>query len=361
MSTMRAARYHGQRDIRVEEIPIPQPGPGECLVEIEWCGICGSDLHEYTAGPTAIPTAERPNPLTGGTLPVTLGHEFCGRIKAVGEGAKFQIGQPVMVDPHVGCRSCPSCTSGMDHVCHMLSFMGYSGGKLGGGLSEYVAVEESHLYPLPENVSMDFAAVIEPLVVGQHAAKAAGTKLEGQDILIVGGGPIGVAMISVLRAHRVGKIFLSEPTAKRWQHAKDVVERVIDPKNESVGDICRELTGGKGADVVFDCAGVQPGLESGMDAIKHGGTLVNVAVWEKPLQIQFWPFFLKEIKIMSSCCYNKQDFAEVMELMSKNEFKGYEQMVTSRIPLEEVVSKGFEELVNNRDDHIKILISPKIK
>ncbi|KAG9770297.1 hypothetical protein KCU88_g6631, partial [Aureobasidium melanogenum] len=184
---------------------------------------------------------------------------------------------------------------------------------------------------------MDFAAVIEPLVVGHHAAKAAGTKLEGQDILIVGGGPIGVAMISVLRAHRVGKIFLSEPTAKRWQHAKDVVERVIDPKNESVGDICRELTGGKGADVVFDCAGVQPGLESGMDAIKHGGTLVNVAVWEKP------------------------DFAEVMELMSKNEFKGYEQMVTSRIPLEEVVSKGFEELVNNRDDHIKILISPKIQ
>ncbi|EXJ85646.1 hypothetical protein A1O1_06012 [Capronia coronata CBS 617.96] len=361
MSTMRAARYHGRRDIRVEDIPIPQPGPGQCLVEVEWCGICGSDLHEYLAGPMTVPTVERPNQQTGDHLPVTLGHEFCGRIKAVGEGAKFQPGQAVMVDAHVGCSSCLACKSGLDHVCDKLTFIGYGGDKLGGGLSEFVAVDQSRLYAIPKNVSLDSAAVIEPLVVGHHAAKVAGTSLEGSDVLIVGGGPIGIAMICVLRAHRVSKILLSEPTAKRWQYAKDVVDRVIDPKTEKVGDICRELTGGKGVDVVFDCAGVQPGLDAGLDALKRGGTWVDLALWEKPLVVDFWPFFLKEIKILSSCCYNRQDFAEVMELMGKDEFKGYEQMVTSRISLEDVVAKGFDELINNKDDHIKILISPKLK
>lgn len=239
-------------------------------------------------GPMAVPTVERPHGITGGHLPVTLGHEFCGRIKAVGEGLekKFQPGQAVMIDTHVCCQSCLPCAAGKDHMCHKLGFIGYSGGNLGGGLSEFVAVEQSHLHLLPDNVDLDYAAVIEPLVVCHHAAKAPGINLEGLDILIVGGGPIGVAMISVLRAHRVGKIFLSEPTAKRWEHARGVVDRVIDPKTEKVGDICRELTAdGKGVDVVFDCAGVQPGLDAGVDALTHGGSVVNVAVWEKPVSL----------------------------------------------------------------------------
>ena len=139
------------------------------------------------------------------------------------------------------------------------------------------------MHLLPTNVSLDFAAPIEPLVVGHHAAKQAGIKLEGLDVLIVGGGPIGVAMISVLKAQRVKRIFVSEPTAKRWQHAKGMVDRLIDPKSEKVGDVCRQLTGGKGVDVVFDCAGVQAGLEAAFDAITHLGTFVNVAVWEKPV------------------------------------------------------------------------------
>jgi (R,R)-butanediol dehydrogenase/meso-butanediol dehydrogenase/diacetyl reductase len=214
-----------------------------------------------------------------------MGHEFCGRIKSVSSGSsKFKPGQAVMVDPHVGCRGCLSCTAGNDHVCRTLAFMGFSGGTLGGGLSEFVAVDEDHIYALPENVSLEYAAVIEPLVVGHHAAKMAAVDLTGADVLIVGGGPVGLAMVSVLRAHDVSKILLSEPTAKRWRHAKDAVDRVIDPKSEDVGTVCREATGNKGVDVVFDCAGVQPGLTAALDALKHTGTLVNVAMWEQPVR-----------------------------------------------------------------------------
>ncbi|KIX07220.1 chlorophyll synthesis pathway protein BchC [Rhinocladiella mackenziei CBS 650.93] len=358
---MRAARYYGRNDVRIEDVPIPEVAPGECLVEIEWCGICGTDLHEYVAGPLGIPTPERPHALTGGYIPITLGHEFCGRIKSAPEGSKLEVGQAVMADPHVVCRECLPCLSGNDHMCHKLAFLGCSGCRGGGGLSEFVAVEEGHLHPLPGNVSLESAAVIEPVAVGYHAAKAARVKLEGLDVLIVGGGPIGIAMISVLKAQRVKSILLSEPTAKRWEHAKDMVDRVIDPKTEDVGGVCRQLTGGKGVDVVFDCAGVQPGLEAGFDALARGGTFVNIAMWEKPLMIEFFTFFLKEIKIISSCCYNEEDFREVMKLIGQGHFKGYEKMVTSRISLEDLVPKGFEELVNNRDDQIKILISPKKK
>ncbi|KAK5193741.1 hypothetical protein LTR99_006030 [Exophiala xenobiotica] len=366
MSKMRAAQYYGRRDVRVEDVPIPEPGPGECLVEVEWCGICGSDLHEYVAGPVGIPTPERPHPLTGGQTPLTLGHEFCGRIKTIPPGSssssKWKVGQAVMVDPHVVCRSCLSCRSGNDQMCSTLAFVGISDSRRGGGLSEYVVVEEDHIHALPDNVGLEYAAVIEPLAVGHHAAKMANTDLRGLDVLIVGGGPVGVGMISVLRAHGVGTLLLSEPTAARWAHAKATVDRVIDPKTENVGDVCRSLTdGGKGVDVVFDCAGVQPGLDAGMDALRHGGTLVNVAIWEQSPAIPFWRFFLKELKFVSSACYNMADFKEVMELIGKGQFQGYEKMVTSRVALEDVVEKGFEELVNNRDDQIKILISPKLR
>ncbi|OAP58748.1 chlorophyll synthesis pathway protein BchC [Fonsecaea erecta] len=356
-SSMRAARFYGNRDIRVEDVPIPKAGPGECLVEVEWCGICGSDLHEYAAGPILMSPVD---PKTGEARPLIFGHEFCGTLKSVPEGSKLQVGQAVMVDPHCICRSCASCAAGDDHVCPKLGFLGGSSGR-GGGLSEYVAVEEVHCLPLPANVSLDDAAVIEPLVVCHHAAKAAGMDLQGRNVLILGGGPVGAALMAVLRAHRVGMIMLSEPTAKRKEQAKAIVDRVIDPRTESVGDVCRELTGGKGVDVVFDCAGVLPALEAGFDALKRTGTFVNIAVWEKPIQLPFLQFFFKEIKVLSSCCYNDQDFKEVMELMAKGAFPGYEKMVTSRISLEDAGPKGFEELVNHKDDQIKILISPKIR
>ena len=232
----------------------------------------------------AIPTPDRPHPLTGGHIPVTLGHEFCGRVKAAPSGSRLKKGQAVMVDPHISCQRCRSCATGKDHLCHQLAFLGISGAERGGGLSEFAAVDEHLLHPLPDNVSLEYAALIEPLAVAHHAVKAAGSRLEGLDVLIVGGGPIGYAIASVLKSQRVKTILMSEPTVKRREQAKDLVDQVIDPNTESVGDTCRELTGGKGLDVVFDCAGIQVGMEAAFDALVHGGSFINVAMWENPVR-----------------------------------------------------------------------------
>lgn len=216
-------------------------------------------------------------------LPVTIGHEFCGRVKSAPAGSSLKEGQGVMVDPHVPCRQCRPCTSACDHLCHKLAFIGNSGGRCGGGLAEFVTVEEKHVLPLPDSVSLDSAALIEPLVVGYHATQQADTDLRGKDVLILGAGPIGIALISNLRACGVRKILLSEPTLKRSQMARNLVDRIIDPRLEDVAQVCRGMTDGTGVDVVFDCAGVSVAMDAGIEALRFRGIYVNIAQWEKPV------------------------------------------------------------------------------
>lgn len=213
-----------------------------------------------------------------------LGHEFCGRIKSAPEGSNLKVGQAVMVDPRVTCGKCTSCQNGKDHMCHKLIFLGGPGSMGGGGLSEYAVVEPKQIHVIPESVSLDFAALIEPLTVGHHAVKSAGINLEGLDVLVLGGGPIGLTLVPTLRAHRVRSILLSEPTEKRAKTAASVVDRLINPRTDNVGDVCKTLTNGKGVDVVFDCAGVAPALAGGIDALVRGGSYVNVAVWDKQVR-----------------------------------------------------------------------------
>lgn len=207
-----------------------------------------------------------------------------------------------MVDPHIACdrSECHSCASNKEHLCERLAFLGASGAPGGGGLSEYAAVDEPMLYELPENVKLADAAIIEPLVVANHVLKVVGTSLKGLDILIVGGGPIGIALASLLRAQDAKIVLLSEPTSKRRQQAVDLrlMQRVFDPKAEDVGKVCQEATGGKGVDVVFDCAGVQAALESALDGIAYGGSYVNVAMWEKPVPHVFILSYMSNLGVV---------------------------------------------------------------
>ncbi|KAK5031509.1 putative diacetyl reductase [(R)-acetoin forming] 2 [Exophiala sideris] len=320
-----------------------------------------------------MPTPDHPHPLTKGHIPLTLGHEFSGRIASVPSSSSLKKGQAVMVDPRLFCRDCRSCNSGQDNLCPKGGFLGLAGSSGGGGLSEYVAVEESLLHPLPENVKSESAAVIEPLAVAYHAIRTPGIDLSGLDVLILGAGPIGYAVALMLHAENPRNILISEPTARRKAQAEELVQRVIDPRSENVGEVCRQVTDGKGVDIVFDCAGIQAGLNDSFDALATGGYLVEVAIWETSvsaksslvvqqlipqLVIPFWDFFKKEIRISISFCYNQTDFREVMKRLEQGMYAGYERMVTKRISLEDVVKEGFEELATNRDEHIKILISP---
>lgn len=175
------------------------------------------------------------------------------------------------------CNSCSACKLDQTHSCENL---GYVGGSQTGGFGEIVAVEESSLYPL-DSIPIEYAAVIEPLAVVHHAVKQAEiSNWKDKSVLVLGGGPIGFAMILLLQAHGATNIIVSEPATIRRQQVGEFARHVIDPVKENVGRRCRELTGSAGVDVVFDCAGVPIALEAGFDAIRSSGLYVMVAVWE---------------------------------------------------------------------------------
>lgn len=193
---MRAARYYKHHDIRLEDIDEPVAKEGEVIVDVEWTGICGSELHEWTLGPMLTP--KEPHPLTGECVPLTLGHELCGRVRNPTPASGLKDGQSVMIDPRIHCGNCRPCNAGMNAVCETL---GYIGGSTGGGYGERVVVKEKNLYPL-DNIPIEYGAVIEPLAVVHHAVRESNIQdWSNKSVLVLGGGPIGFALLLDLKAH----------------------------------------------------------------------------------------------------------------------------------------------------------------
>ncbi|KAH7021482.1 threonine dehydrogenase [Microdochium trichocladiopsis] len=356
---MRAARFHDTRDVRVEDIEAPVQTGDKVLVQVEWCGICGSDLHEYTHGPFGTSTKERgPHPLTGDPGPVVLGHEFTGRIAHTQAGSQLEEGQLVVVDPRIHCSDCRACNEDAGQCCRMPGFLGFSGG--GGGLSEIVAVDPKKVHVLPDGTDLAAAALIEPLAVAWHAVRRLGpADFAGLPVLVLGGGPVGVAVVFVLRALGADKIILSEPTAARRVFFEPLVLDSINPLEVDVTKRVRELTGRDGVDFVVDCAGAERGFIVGCESLRYRGVYANLALPKTDLALPSLAFILKELTYRAFLAYGEKDFAETVAAFTAGRFKGVEKMITSRLSLDEIVDKGFEVLIGDSQDEIKILASPK--
>jgi (R,R)-butanediol dehydrogenase/meso-butanediol dehydrogenase/diacetyl reductase len=197
---------------------------------VAYCGICGTDLHEYLAGPIFVPPQGTKDPHTGAELPVTLGHEFCGTIDEVGADVDgFTIGQKVAVNPamddrHHGHPSCEQCLAGCQNRCERLVFYGLSQGQ--GGFAEHIVVKPVALIALPQNISLKLASLAEPLAVAAHMIRISGFR-SGQKVLVLGTGPIGCALIMLLRAKGAGVIVASEVAESRALQAKSFGADVV--------------------------------------------------------------------------------------------------------------------------------------
>jgi (R,R)-butanediol dehydrogenase/meso-butanediol dehydrogenase/diacetyl reductase len=209
---MKAAVWYAQKDVRVVEVPEPPAPPkGWVKIKVAWCGICGSDLHEYIAGPIFIPVGT-PHPLTGGTAPVTLGHEFSGTIVEVGEGVtKWKAGDKVAPDACQVCWECYSCKR-MDYpCCEKLAFTGL---HTNGAFAEYVNVPAYTLYKVPDDMPFEIAAVVEPLAVGMHAVRRAPV-MAGDNVVVFGGGTIGLSALQSAKAAGAAKVIVVEMAKAR--------------------------------------------------------------------------------------------------------------------------------------------------
>ena len=254
---MRALRFHGARKLSVENVPEPgPPGPGEVLLRPLMCGICGTDLHEYTDGPIVTPLDR--HPLTGAELPQIMGHEFAAIVAATGLGVTHvREGELCTVMPLIYCGRCHECSRGLGHLCRTMACTGLS--SAWGGLADLAIVRASQVVPVAETMTSSQAALIEPAAVAAYGVDR-GRLQPGQTVLVTGAGPIGSLAALYALAGGARRVVISEPDPARRGRAAGLgagLGEVItaDPLADSVTDLVAELTGGIGADLAVECAG----------------------------------------------------------------------------------------------------------
>jgi len=352
---MKAARYYDQKDIRIEEIEEPELQPGTVAIDVAWCGICGTDLHEYLEGPIFIPPAGHPHPISGESAPVTMGHEFSGTITALGEGIDdLRVGENVVVEPYIIHDDVDTSQGQQYQLSKDMNFIGLGG--RGGGLAEKIVVQRRWVHPIGQ-IPLDQAALIEPLSVAHHAFVRSGAK-EGQVAIVGGAGPIGLLTAAVLKAKGL-KVYISELSEARKAKALEtgVAEEVFDPRETDVAQRVRELTGGRGADVGFECSSVPVVLDMLVDAVAAGGVIVNVSIWGHKPAVDMPKLVLKEIDLRGTIGY-AGDHPDTIELVSSGKLD-LEPFITGRIGLDGLISEGFEQLINNNEHHVKIIVDPR--
>lgn len=344
---MRAAVYYGREDVRIEDVEEPSPGPGEVLVQVGYNGICGSDLHEYFAGPIGIPT--QPHPLTGAQLPVIMGHEFGGWVTGVGEGVEdLEIGTLVAVDPIHHCGSCAPCRRGANNLCMTAAFHGLM--AHGGGMSEATVVRRSMVHPMPAGLTARHAALVEPMAVAYRSARRAEVRA-GQRVLVLGAGPIGLGAFFAVRWLGAEPI-VSEPSPTR----RAILERlgakhILDPSEDDVVDAVLDLTGGAGVDATIDAVAHSSTILDGIGATARGGNLVLVGIAHEPLPFDPVQLFITEITLRASNAYS-DDFQATIDAMAQGAYPIDDWVST--IGLDQVVSDGFQTL--RAGEAMKILV-----
>jgi (R,R)-butanediol dehydrogenase / meso-butanediol dehydrogenase / diacetyl reductase len=352
---MKAAIWYGNKDVRVKTVDDPpDPPPGQVQVDVAWCGICGTDLHEYLSGPVYIPQ-KAPHPLTSVQAPVIIGHEMSGRVTAVGEGVQnFSPGNRVAACPIIGCQRCRWCRSGSMAQCDQVAFLGTSWS--GGALSQRLNLYAYQCYHLPDQLSDEVGALVEPFSATVRAVTAGSIGPE-DNVAVVGAGPIGLMalMAAILRgAKRVVAVEMAE-RRKETAIRLGAID-VIDPARENAEKRALEITDGEGFDVVLECAGQPMTAHLAGRLTRTRGRLIVMGVFDKPAPLDLTDLVFREKTVTGSMSgYGLYD--ETIRMMTDPRFKG-EELITGRIPLEDLVQKGYHGLLYEKESNVKTLVSP---
>ena len=255
---MKALFYVGDKKMEIREIPRPEPGAGEYLIEVKANGICGSDFEGYLGK-----TGRR-------TPPMIMGHEFSGVVAQAPAGGKYAVGQKVVVFPKPYCGECEFCKKGLVNVCPAGICMGVL--DFNGSMCEYVVLEEKYLLPF-ENISFTEASLTEPLAVAYRSVyKISDQELADADfILVIGAGTIGLLSLALLKYRNAKKVIVSDATTFRLEVAKQMgADFVINPRTENFNERIAEITGGNGCDYSFEAVGIQATAQNSLESLKIG-------------------------------------------------------------------------------------------
>lgn len=350
---MLATVFHDKNDVRVEDVPPPEPvGRKEVLLRPFFCGICGTDLHEYAFGPIVIPT--EPHALTGAKAPQVLGHEFSAEVVEIGaDVTTARVGDRVSVMPLVTCGECYYCRRGLNHLCVIMACTGLSWN--GGGIAELVVVQEPQISVLPTEVSNVQGALIEPAAVAAYGVDRTGMT-PGDTILITGAGPIGALSALYALAAGASKVIVSEPNARRRALAEALGRvTVVDPTAVDVPAYVQDLTNGVGVDVAAECSGSELGLNSALASVRSAGTVAQVGLHVKPAAIDPMALSNRDLTLVGTWCYPVYDWPRIIALVASGFFP-VEKVLTEIIDVHDVVARGFDRLLDPDGDAQKLLV-----
>jgi (R,R)-butanediol dehydrogenase/meso-butanediol dehydrogenase/diacetyl reductase len=352
-ATMRAAVYHGARDIRIEDVPRPRPAPGEVLLRVHANGICGTDASEFS-GAQMYPL-HTIHGLTGHRGPLIPGHEFAGRIAEVGEGVEgFSEGEPVVTGAALWCGVCPQCRAGRTSICALYATVGL---HRDGGLAQFVRVPAHIVFRAePFGLGDDAAVLTQPMAIAVHALRR-GKPQAGENVLVIGTGGIGAFLAFALARHEATVVAadLSEArlTVARRLGARQTV-RAADAVELASALAELEFV----PSLVYEVTGTDAGFTAAVAAVDPGGRVVTVGIAKHPIAIDARRVTTKELEIIgTNALIGREDVPEAARLLALNPAV-WQEVAPTAIPLERVVADGILPMLEGRAPHIKLLVDP---
>jgi L-iditol 2-dehydrogenase len=302
-TTMKQEVMTAPGKIEFRQVPVPQPKEGEILVKIIRIGICGSDIHVYHGT----------HPFT--KYPVTQGHEVSGQVAVLGKGVKgFAVGQKVTIQPQVFCGKCYPCTHGKYNLCENLKVMGF---QTTGTASEYFAVDASKVTPLPDSMSYDEGAMIEPLAVAFHAVRRVGN-VKGLNIAVLGAGPIGILVAQTAKALGAKAVLIGDVSDWRLAKAKECgIDFTFNSKDGEFGKAMVESFGPDKADVIYDCAGNDITMGMAIKYARKGSTIILVAVYAGMAKVDLAVLNDHELDLNTTMMYRSEDYLAAIDAVGK--------------------------------------------
>ncbi len=345
---MQVGLVTGTRKVDLVEMPVPTPTAGKAVVDIAYCGICGTDVHAYLSG--------------NDYNPAICGHEWTGSVSAVGKSVtNVKEGDRVGLGMASACGQCPTCRRGDAEHCET-AFAGAIGvGPMAaphGGFASAIGIDAARLYKIDSNISDEDAAILEPATVAVHAVRRTDIRL-GNSVVVIGGGPIGLLVLQAARAGGAGHLTLIEPEQGRRELGKNLgADLIIDPTEVDASELINSSLSAQGADVVFECAGIPATIQHAVNYVRRGGVVSLVGMPNIPAQIDAGTWLVKEVRLATSLAYLHEEFEIAMGLVADGRIQ-CAPLHTSTVSLAGLAD-AFARLADQPGE-VKVLVDPRLQ
>ncbi len=336
----RPAKNGGEAEIIFRDVEIPKPGAGEVLIKIKRIGICGSDIHVYYGEHK------------GTGYPVTQGHEVSGQVVETGEGVVgLEAGHKVTIEPQVVCGKCYPCRHGKYNLCEELKVMGF---QTTGAASEYFCVDQEKVTRLPDTMSYDDGAMIEPLAVTVHAARRF-EEISGAKVAVLGCGPIGILLAQTCKALGAEKVMVTDVSDRRLELARQCgVDFAVNTREREFGEAMAACFGPDKADVIYDCAGNNVTINQAIGSARKGSKLVLVAVFAEMAKADLFTLNDHELDLDTTMMYRHEDYVEAIRLVEEGKIK-LQPLQSMHFPFERYL-EAYQYIEANKETSMKVLI-----